>query len=120
MLGVENIDKATLFSWLVVAMTLSGLLLALWIFKRGEKKSKHDTAAYYYNIFCRKLGKAGLMKDPSESANEFLERVIQVYPALKPRAGFITRSYHRIRYGADYSDSQKRQFVNAVKKFNIK
>ena len=120
LLGIKDIDKATLFSWMVIAMTFFGALVAVWVFKHGEKKSKDDVAAYYYGIYCRKLEKAGMMKQPSESANEFLDRVLVGLPELKPRAGFITRSYHRIRYGSDYNDNQKKQFVNAVKKFRIK
>lgn len=120
MLGIEDIDKATLFSWLVIAMTLSGALVFLWVFKQSEKKLKKDVAAYYYEIFCQKLAKAGLMKEPSESADEFLERVVQVFPELKPRAGFITRSYHRIRYGIDNNDNQKKEFIQAVRKLGVK
>ncbi|MES0326752.1 MAG: DUF3488 and transglutaminase-like domain-containing protein, partial [Gammaproteobacteria bacterium] len=58
LLGIEDIDKATLFSWLVIAMTLSGALVFLWVFKQSEKKSKEDVAAYYYSVFCQKLAKA--------------------------------------------------------------
>ena len=120
MLGIEDIDKATLFSWMVIAMTLSGALVFLWVFRQGEKKSKRDVAAYYYSIFCEKLEKAGLMKEPSESADEFLERVVKIFPESKSRAGFITRCYHRIRYGGDNNDNQKKRFIGAVKQFRIK
>ena len=120
LLGIKDIDKATLFLWLVIAMTLSGALVALWVFKHSEKKSKDDVAAYYYSLFCQKLEKTGLIKEASESANEFLDRVVQGFPELKPRAGFITRSYHQIRYGVDYNDNQKKQFISAVKQFRIK
>lgn len=118
-LGVDDIDKATLFSWMVVAMTVSGALVFLWVFRQGEKKSKRDVAAYYYSIFCRKLEKAGLTKEPSESADEFLVRVVHVFPDLKQKAGAITRYYQRIRYGADDSDNRKKQFIHAVKHFAV-
>ena len=119
LLGVDDIDKATLFSWMVLAMTLSGGLLALWIFNRSGKKSRRDVAAYYYDVFCQKLEKAGLFKAPSESANEFLARVVQVVPELEQKASFITHCYQRIRYGGHDSEDQKKQFVHAVKKFVI-
>ncbi|MDH5387043.1 MAG: DUF3488 and transglutaminase-like domain-containing protein [Gammaproteobacteria bacterium] len=119
MLGVDDIDKATLFSWMVVAMTLSGALVFLWVFKQGEKKSKRDVAAYYYSIFCQKFEKSGLTKEPSESADEFLVRIVHDFPDLKQKAEVITHYYQRIRYGDDDSDNRKKQFIHAVKLFAV-
>jgi hypothetical protein len=120
LLGVENVDKATLFSWMVVAMTLVGGLVFFWVFKQGVKKSKRDVACYYYNIFCRKLEKAGLLKQPSESADEFLVRVLQSFPELKSSASFITRFYQRLRYGGDNNANNKKRLIDAVKQFRVK
>ena len=119
LLGVEKIDKATLFSWMVVAMTLSGTLVFLWVFKQGIRKSKRDVAAYYYSVYCQKLAKAGLIKQPAESADEFLGRVVQQLPELKVTAGLITRNYQRLRYGGGNSDDRKKRFIQAVKQFRI-
>ena len=119
LLGVDNVDMKTLIIWTVVAMSLAGGLLALWIFSRSGKISKRDVAAYYYDVFCHKLAKLGLFKAPSESANEFLERVIQTAPELEKKASFITRCYQRMRYGGYDSGKQKKQFVNAVKLFTV-
>lgn len=119
LLGIKNINARTLFLWMVVAMTLFGGLVAMWVFKHGTKKSKGDVAAYQYNIFCKKLEKAGLPKEPSESANEFLDRVANAFPESKSTAGFITRSYQRMRYGDDNSDNNKKRFIHAVKTFSI-
>ncbi|MDH5612660.1 MAG: DUF3488 and transglutaminase-like domain-containing protein [Gammaproteobacteria bacterium] len=117
MLGIKDIDKATLFSWMVVAMTLSGGLVFLWVFKQGETKSKRDVASYYYGVFCRKLEKAGLIKLPSESADEFLARVVQIFPASKVKASSITHYYQCLRYGSDDSDKHKKRLIDAVKRF---
>lgn len=119
LLGIENIDKSTLFSWMVIAMTLSGGLLALWIFRSGNKRNKRDVAAYYYDVFCHKLEKAGLLKRRSESADEFLLRIVQQLPELKPDADFITLHYQQIRYGGDDSLEHQKQFIQAVKHFRV-
>lgn len=119
-LGIENIDKATLFSWMVIAMTLSGVLVALWVFKHGDRKNKRDAAVYYYGLFCHKFEKAGLIKSNSESASDFLQRIVQTFPASKQKAGLITRYYQQIRYGGDDSDNRKKQLIEAVKLFKIK
>ena len=96
---MDNVNSAMLFSWMVIAMTLAGGLVALWVFNSGNRRAKRDVAAYYYDIFCRKLGKAGLIRKRSESADEFLFRIVQLQPELRPQADFITRYYQRIRYG---------------------
>ena len=119
-LGIDDINKATLFSWMVVAMTLSGALVALWVFKRGDKKIRRDVAVYYYGVFCKKLEKAGLVKNSSESADDFLKRVMQAFPGLKQKAGLITRHYQQIRYGGDDSDNRKKQLIDAVNLFQVK
>ncbi len=120
LLGIDDIDKATLFSWLVVAMTIFGALVALWVFKQGKKKSKHDVAAYYYAIFCRKMEKKGLLKEASESSDAYLQRVILLFPELKQKAGFITWAYQRIRYGDDKNSYKAKRFIRAVKQFRCK
>ena len=120
LLGVENIDMKTLFSWLVVAMSLCGALVALWVFRQRDKKTRRDIAVYYYAVFCRKLERAGLVKPPSESAGEFLERLMQRFPELKDKASAITRYYQQIRYGGDDSENSRRQLIKAVKQFKIR
>lgn len=119
-LGINNVDKATLFSWMVIAMTLSGALVAIWVFKYKDKKSRHDIAVYYYDIFCQKLEKAGLARNASESAGEFLERVVREFPEVKQKAGLITQCYQQIRYANDRSIKRKRQLIDAVKLFRVK
>ncbi|MCK5263684.1 MAG: DUF4129 domain-containing protein, partial [Gammaproteobacteria bacterium] len=118
-LGIEDIDKASLFSWMVVAMTLVGGLVAWWVFKSGGRKSRRDVVTYYYGVFCHKFEKVGLIKKTTESSDEFLQRVIQIFPELKQKAGSITRSYQRMRYGGEDNDRQKKQFILAVKQFRV-
>ncbi|MCW8830019.1 MAG: DUF3488 and transglutaminase-like domain-containing protein, partial [Gammaproteobacteria bacterium] len=118
-LGIDDIDMATLFSWMVVAMTLSGALVAFWVFASAGKKDKQDVAVHYYDVFCRKLEKSGLSRAPSESAEEFLERVVQTFPALEQKAGFITRAYQKMRYGGRRGVSDKTYFIQAVKRFHV-
>lgn len=119
-LGIEDIDKATLFSWMVLAMTLMGGVVALWVFRQGERKSKRDVASYYYSLFCRKLDRAGLMKQPSESPDEFLARIVQHFPHLKDKASLITRQYQQMRYGGEAGDRHKKRLILAVKQFRAR
>ena len=117
-LGVKDIDKATLFSWMVLAMTLFGALVALWVFKSGAAKSRKDLAVYYYDMFCKKMAKKGLDKKPSESAGEFFNRVVSEFPELKKSAYLITNHYQSIRYGCA-SAEMKKEFIGAVKSFKV-
>ena len=119
-LGLKDIDKATLFSWMVLAMTLFGALVALWVFKSGAAKSRKDLAVYYYDMFCKKMAKKGLVKKSSESASEFLVKSVRKFPETRRDVETITQHYYQIRYGGDDSQSRKKQLRQAVKMFFVK
>lgn len=118
MLGFRNIEKSKLFLWMVIIMTLSGALVALWVFAAKGKKGKEDIAAYYYSVFCKKLEKSGLVKIPSESADEFLVRAVEVLPEQERMMRLITYYYHAARYGR-IQIARKNKFVSLVKAFRV-
>lgn len=118
-LGVENVNATTLVTWLVIAMSSCGGLVALWVFNR-RAEGKQDKARYYYDIFCCKLEKAGLGKEPNEGPREYLGRIVAVFPRLGDQAAVITGYYQAIRYGEEASEEGRRRFTQAVKQFKVK
>lgn len=118
-LGVENVNASTLVTWLVVAMTTSGGLVALWVFRR-RPDGKNDKARFYYDVFCSKLEKAGLGRRPSEGSREYLARVSSLFPAVKNQAEIIINDYQDIRYGDEHNEIRRKQFVRCVKQFKVK
>lgn len=118
-LGFGGVSARTLLLWLVVAMSLGGGLVALWVFRRVPAAGR-DPLRYYYDIFCNKLGRVGIKKAPCEGPREFLMRAADYIPDLKDELTAITRSYLKLRYGNDNNELLHKQFVQSVKRFGIK
>lgn len=118
-LGVENVNAATLVTWLVVAMSIGGGLVALWVFRRSPE-GKNDRARFYYEVFCSKLEKAGLSRKPYEGPREYLARVVNVFPTVKDKAVAITDYYQDIRYGEKVDNESNKQLARLVKQFRVK
>jgi transglutaminase-like putative cysteine protease len=118
-LGVENVNAVTLVAWLVAAMSVCGGLVALWVFRRSHDVTK-DKARYYYDVFCNKFEKAGLAREPYESAREYLVRITSMFPSVEGKAAMIINYYQELRYGCDSNEERMKQFVHCVKQFKVK
>jgi len=118
-LGFDNIDSATLITWLVAAMTLAGGLVFWWVI-RGDPHARSDKIRRYYEVFCSKLAKAGLQKKPYEGAHEFLARVVQLFPALTKAATMITNDYQYLRYSSHSNELRRKNFMRQVNNFHIR
>ena len=117
--GVENINAATLVIWLVIAMSVCGGLVALWVFRRSPE-GPQDRTRYYYDVFCNKLEKAGLTRKPYEGSREYLGRIMGLFPAAGDRAATIIGDYRDLRYGDDSDEGRKKHFIRCVKQFKVK
>ena len=118
-LGVENVNAATLVTWLVIAMSTCGGLVALWVFRRSPE-GKKDVVRYYYDVFCNKFAKAGLSREPHEGSREYLARITGLFPAVADRAATIIGYYQELHYGDKSNDDRKKQFVRCVKLLKLK
>jgi hypothetical protein len=117
--GVENINASTLVTWLVIAMSVCGGLVALWVFRRSPE-GKKDSARYYYDIFCSKLAKAGLVRAPYEGSREYLARITTLFPVVDEKAEMIISYYQDLRYGDESDEELNKRFVRCVKRFKVK
>ncbi|TNF91479.1 MAG: DUF3488 domain-containing protein [Gammaproteobacteria bacterium] len=117
-LGIEDVDWQDLTLWLIISMGLVGAIIAWWVFQRGPTK-RTDPIRYYYDIFCRKLARAGIERKVSEGPQEFFQRIIRRFPSSSVSAGNITSDYLAIRYGDDTSEQTRKRFFRRVKSFKI-
>lgn len=116
LLGMNNTTTSDLVVGLVVLMTFAGSLLAWWIVKQ-QPDAKKDPVSAYYDRLCRKLEKAGIMRQPYEGAGELLARAAKALPASRHELTMITRNYQRLRYGDDRSEQRLKNFIRAVRRF---
>jgi transglutaminase-like putative cysteine protease len=118
-LGIDNISSANLVLWLVVLMTSAGSLVAWWVISKAPARQK-DMIRFYYDRFCRKLEKAGIVHNPNEGASEFMARVVRILPAKQHELAVITGDYERLRYGSDASEQRIKRYIRAVRRFKVK
>lgn len=118
-IGIDEIDAGKLVLWLVIAMTVSGVILAL-IMLRHREPVVSDEALLYYRRFCDKLARAGLTRAHNEGEFEFLRRIEAEIPSVARSAEIITNSYLQIRYNEKRDERYLKNFIRAVKDFRVK
>jgi transglutaminase-like putative cysteine protease len=119
LLGMKNISIGDLVAWLVVTMTCAVAVLAWWILLREPARQK-DVIKYYYNMFCRKLDKAGITHDPHEGAGELMARAVKILPGRRQELAMITSDYQRLRYGDDNNEHRRKRFIRAIRRFRAR
>jgi transglutaminase-like putative cysteine protease len=119
MMGFSNVTSSDLLIWLVASMTLAGSLLAWWIIRRESVKQK-DMIRFYYDRFCRKLGKAGISHRSNEGATEFMDRAVKAFPAMKQELATITADYELLRYGGVEDENRVNRYIRAVRRFKVR
>lgn len=77
------------------AAVLIGALLAL----RELRTTRPDAVKAAYDLFCRKLARRGVRRDPAEGPMSFAERAARRTPAHATDINDISRRYAALRYG---------------------
>jgi hypothetical protein len=86
-----------LLSVLLLVVGLLGLGVELWL-RRGVRHA--DAAVRAWQLFCRRLAKAGVPREPCEGPLEFGERAAAALPNAAERIRRIAVLYAEMRYGS--------------------
>ena len=108
-LGYQNIQPALLAKWLggLESWRIGGFLLLASILSLlpvirasfySSKLEKTHPADRYYQLFCRRLGKAGCPRKKGEPPWRYAQRCGQILPTKKQDIEKITQSYVTLRY----------------------
>ena len=117
-MGVEEVDASKLVLWLVIAMTVFGIIAAGFLLRKRSIKNT-DKILFYYNDFCNKFKSQGLTRKPHESENEFLYKIKQLLPDHARQAEIITNKYLQIRYNEQTGKRYIDNFIRIVKGFKL-
>ncbi|MDO9064699.1 MAG: DUF4129 domain-containing protein, partial [Sulfuricella sp.] len=79
-----------------------------------------DPAAAIYQRFCRKLARAGIVRQPNEGPTDFAKRITRSRPDLALSAASISELYIALRYAPQPNASDLRQLGERVKAFRPK
>ncbi len=79
-----------------------------------------DPAAAIYQRYCRKLARAGIIRQPNEGPADFAQRTAMLRPDLALSATSISELYIALRYAPHPNPSDLRQFGKRVRAFKPK
>ncbi len=115
-MGIKDIKS--MIYWLVLITGFITLLLAWFIL--STKSSKTDKEVILYQLFCKKLIKAGFNKNKAETAQQFAMRISNQRPDLAKPIENITVLYTRLRYENSFSKNDISILNQKVKQFSCK
>ena len=115
-LGIN--DFKSMAYWLVSAIGLITCILAWFILK--VRPTKIEKELKVYQLFCKKLAKAGVYKGRGETAQDFSKRIQKQYPELTDKINNITSVFIKIRYQKELTEEDYVLLEKEVANFKLK
>ena len=109
-------EVSSLFIQLIL-ITLA--LTSLFYFINNIKRQK-DPVARAYQVFLKKLAKAGFSKAVNEGPRDYKKRLIASLPNQKQQISFIIEHYINLKFRKDFNNDTASRFIRAVQQFNVK
>ncbi|MFA5984014.1 MAG: DUF3488 and transglutaminase-like domain-containing protein [Methylococcaceae bacterium] len=113
-LGINNIKS--LIYWLIGSIAALTGLLSLFLLYQAKSK---DKVGLIYQRFCQKLTRHGLIRQPTEGAQDFAQRICLQLPAHTETIKQITALYLKLRYGKQPKKTDFEQFRKSVALFKV-
>jgi transglutaminase-like putative cysteine protease len=114
-LGIADI-KVMLY-WMVGSIGLITAMLS-WLLLY-QKQQAIDPVERFYNRFCQKIAKCGLLKGQCEGAKDFAERIKTKLPEQAAAIDQITNLFIKLHYGKNATLNDFKSFKKRVEKFKI-
>ncbi len=111
-------DMKTMAFWLFVFICFMAALFD-WTALR-TKKLAIDKDLKHYQLFCKKLAKAGFHKANGETAQQFSKRIKEHRPDLADKVDKITRLFIKIRYQQDNAENDILSLKKLILNFNTR
>ena len=114
--GVDSPSWKSLTAMLVAGAAI--VLLALMVMTLQQlRRGGSDPVQHAYRVFCRKLGRAGVVRGPGEGPLDFARRACAARPKAAQGVEEITRLYLALRYG-DAPSAGARELRSRVRAFH--
>ena len=104
---------------MVMAVSITGLLILIGIVQRVRMKPRLDDLLIAYERLCQRTGKVARYRRPSEGPHEYLAALCAQRPDLSTELCALFDMYIRLRYDGIEDDRQqlRRRFLAAVRAF---
>ncbi|MDA0820872.1 MAG: DUF3488 and transglutaminase-like domain-containing protein [Proteobacteria bacterium] len=112
-LGFENWHYANLVFLLTTGLAALMALIAVLVLR--SRPPRIDPAFVAYALFCRKLARVGFIREPSEGAVDFANRVSRIRADLAEEIESITKLYTMQRYAE--VETSASQLIYRVRRF---
>jgi protein-glutamine gamma-glutamyltransferase len=111
-LGLQSMSPLTALGWMLIAVSLSGGIVALgwWIMRRRDEK-KHDPSVQLWHTLRKRLVKAGLKVESHETVAQALSRAAARWPQYAAAFAAFTRHYETNRFAKPTSDVESVAFA---------
>ena len=106
--------KAILLAMVLIAFFITFFIYALYY----KSKGKIDPVKKVYDNFCKKMDRAGIVREPSQGPVTFAETIFELRHDLKDQVSEITNSYIHLRYGQGQASEDLKKLILLVKQFN--
>lgn len=114
--GFDSVDWKELTFTLFIFIGTIIAAIAAYVFKKAPRAT--EPAKMYYDVFCNKMARTGMLRKPYEGPVDFAERASNLRQDLKSDIKQITDLYISTRY---YSNNNKLlQLKAAIKSFTPK
>jgi protein-glutamine gamma-glutamyltransferase len=114
--GVDDATWQTLAGILVCSSFLVVLILVAFLL-RSVRGRVRDPVRIAYLLFCEKLRRKGVPRDPAEGPGDYARRLAALRPDIAPAVSAITGLYVALRYGTETKASALRALQEEVKRF---
>jgi transglutaminase-like putative cysteine protease len=116
-LGFRNPDWRGLAILLVASLAVIIGVLA-WQLRRELRSRPSDAVQKAYALFCRRLERRGLARQPHEGPRDFAQRVRTARPDLAPASDAIFSLYEALRYGCTPAAGALGELRSRVRQFH--
>ena len=96
--GLQNFRHSAL----VLALALSGCIALILLLTAAawSRRPPVEPVVRYYQIFCQRLARRGVLRMPAEGPLQFAARAAALRPELAPQVRLIAQIYSALRYSA--------------------
>jgi protein-glutamine gamma-glutamyltransferase len=112
-LGIENADYRTYGAALALTLLLFFTSLTLYLGWQYRSRKREPMVAIY-DALCRKLARAGVLRQPHEGPKDYLQRAAVAQPSLAADLHELRQLYTSLRYGPSPMRSELSRFKYLV------
>jgi len=104
-----------------VGALLTGLVVMGWIkFKRNKSAGDKDPVKEAYDLFCHKLERVGIFREPSQGPVDFAGMAGMMHRELKESIERISHEYIALRYKGKQDKPSYQSFLKMIREFEPK